>query len=537
MPTRLNSRLGMSALSGICRAAKSSSTNKAALMELKSINVNHVKNTFARFGHGGTGRRFSTNFGHLSQQDNLLPKRYLGQPTSFTHPHLLKTDELTPGITLQEYLSRRTRIMSAVGSSFNATSSNHAVVVLAADKKYMTDGIPYPFRQSTNFLYLTGFQEPDSALILETVPGKALPEHKATLFVQQRDPEKELWDGPRAGTEGALQFLGIHESKPIGELNETLHCLAKKDELTVWYDIFKPCNRKLHEEVYTHLIQPCRTRGHSINTLENTLDLQRVIKSPAEGKLMKASASIAAKSIQEVIKLSHPGVNESILFAKLDHSCRVQGAEFLAYPPVIAGGNRANTLHYISNNQVVLDNELVLMDAGCEFHGYASDITRTWPINGHFTQPQAEVYQAILDIQKQCIEMCKVGRTLDQVYYYMLVGLGRRLQQMGIVQSGHEEWQLCKIAKQYCPHHVGHYLGMDTHDTGCVSRNSPLQPGMVVTIEPGLYIPETDTNAPAKFRGIGIRIEDDVLITSAGSQVLSQECPKEISDIEELMKR
>ncbi|XP_022108080.1 probable Xaa-Pro aminopeptidase 3 isoform X1 [Acanthaster planci] len=501
---------------------------------------NHPKNTKILNVIKSHGRLLCTCYGHLSQQDGIfLPKRYLGQPTPFTHKHLLKTNEITPEITRQEYMDRRTDLMSAIGRSFSSASgSEHVVVVLSADKKYMTDDIPYPFRQNTSFLYLTGFQEPDSALVLESILGRNLPEHKATLFVQQRDPERELWDGPRAGTEGALQFLGIHECQPIGDFSEKLHSLASsKSELVAWYDVFKPPHAALHKEVQETFVQQCRNRGHPVNILENVLQSQRVIKSPAEQNLMQTSASVAANAIKDVMEFSQPGINESILYAKLDYSCRIRGAEFLAYPPVIAGGNRANTLHYISNNQEILNNELVLMDAGCEYHGYASDITRTWPVNGRFTDPQAQLYQAILDVQKDCIEMCTVGGTLDQVYHFMLAELGKRLQEMRILPSGLAEWEICKMAKQYCPHHVGHYLGMDTHDTGRISRSSQLQHGMVVTIEPGLYIPELDTSAPAKYRGIGIRIEDDILITDKGPEILSAECPKEIEELEKLIRK
>ncbi|XP_071951353.1 xaa-Pro aminopeptidase 3-like [Antedon mediterranea] len=462
-----------------------------------------------------------------------IPERNLGQPTPFGHSHLMSIDDVTPGITRSEFKHRRDALMTSISrSTSGGESKHHIVVVLSSDKKYMTDEIPYPFRQNTNFLYLSGFQEPDSALVLESIPGKV---HKSVLFVPERDPNRELWDGPRAGTEGAKQFLGVDETFSIDDLPKALERYSHFEDGAIWYDVFKNANPNLHEKVINTLINPSRRRGNTVNILEHSMHSLRVLKSEAEVRLMRESASIAARSFVKVMRASYPGIRESELYAKIDLECRLAGAEFLAYPPVVAGGNRANTLHYISNNQVVQDKELVLMDAGCEYHGYASDITRTWPVNGRYTSAQGELYELVLRIQKDCIELCREGSTLDQAYHQMLTWIGVGLQRLGIISNKLSVLELNKVAKLYCPHHLGHYLGMDTHDTTKVSRSNQLQPGMVVTIEPGLYIPASDMSAPEKFRGIGIRIEDDVLITDSKPEVLSHECPKEIVEIESIM--
>ncbi|XP_071501276.1 xaa-Pro aminopeptidase 3-like [Diadema antillarum] len=471
-----------------------------------------------------------------STSPGSIPQRYIGQPTPYTHQHLLRDGEITPGISTEEFKRRRRKLMSSISkSSMYGSCPHHVAVILAADTKYMTDEIPYPFRQNTDFLYLCGFQEPMSALVLESLPDRALPDHKATLFVPQRDPDRELWDGPRAGIDGALNFIGVDEAHVIGDLSEFLHQFPSREKQVVWYDVFRNVNDHLHKDVVNNLVMPCRNKGHTVNILQQILHSMRVIKSPAEMCLMRESCRVASEAFVEVMRFTKPGINEAHLYAKVDFEVRLKGAEFLAYPPVVAGGNRANTLHYVKNNQSVEDGDLILMDAGCEYHGYASDITRTWPVNGRFSESQASLYQAVLDVQKECLEMCEVGNTLDQMYRRMLEGLGQRLQHLGIVPKHLNDLDLLKVVKKYCPHHLGHYLGMDTHDTPRVSRSNQLQAGMVITVEPGLYLPASDKDVPPHFRGMGVRIEDDVLITDGPPDVLTAECPKEMVEIENIM--
>ncbi|MBN3323454.1 XPP3 aminopeptidase, partial [Atractosteus spatula] len=249
---------------------------------------------------------------------------------------------------------------------------------------------------------------------------------------------------------------------------------------------------------------------------------------------MREAGRITSEAFKKTMAASRANIDEAYLYAKFDFECRAHGANFLAYPPVVAGGNRANTLHYVSNNQIIKDGEMVLLDGGCEYFGYVSDVTRTWPVSGRFSPPQAELYQAVLDIQGACLALCSPGVSLDSIYSHMLRLLGARLKDLGIISSRAGDADTHRAARRYCPHHVGHYLGMDVHDTPDLSRAQPLRPGMAITIEPGLYIPEDDSSCPERFRGMGVRIEDDVVIREEekGPLVLSADTPKTMEEIE-----
>lgn len=259
----------------------------------------------------------------------------------------------------------------------------------------------------------------------------------------------------------------------------------------------------------------------------------RAVKSPAEVALMKEAGCITAQAFRKTMAMCYGDIDEALLYAKFDFECRAHGANFLAYPPVVAGGNRANTLHYINNNQLIKDGEMVLLDGGCEYFGYVSDITRTWPVNGKFSPAQVELYEAVLEVQRTCLSLCSPGVSLDHIYSTMLALLVRQLRMLGVVKTSTSDTDALKAAKKYCPHHVGHYLGMDVHDTPDLSRSQPLQPGMAITIEPGLYICEDDDQVPDRFRGLGVRIEDDVVIQEEGGPlILSSDTPKTIAEVE-----
>ncbi|XP_066489888.1 xaa-Pro aminopeptidase 3 [Tiliqua scincoides] len=459
-----------------------------------------------------------------------IPNRYLGQPSPFTHPHLLKPGEVTPGLSQIEYALRRHKLMAQIQKE--ARETDHTVILLSNPTYYMSNDIPYTFHQDTNFLYLCGFQEPDSILVLQSVPGKSLPSHKALLFVPRRDPSRELWDGPRSGIDGAVALTGVDEAYTIEEFR---HLVAKlKDgSNVVWYDFAKPVHPQLHSDYLVSLAEvKARSKNH-IRAIRHLVENLRLIKSSAEIEKLKIAGKVTSQAFTETMFASKAPVDEAFLYAKFEFECRTRGADILAYPPVVAGGNRANTLHYVKNNQLIKDGEMVLLDGGCESSCYVSDITRTWPINGRFTRPQAELYQAVLEIQKACLRLCSPGVSLENIYSLMLTLIGQKLKDLGILNSSSEN-HLFKAVRKYCPHHVGHYLGMDVHDTPDISRSIPLQPGMVITIEPGIYIPEDDMNAPERFRGTGVRIEDDVVVTENAPLILSADCPKEIYDIEQV---
>ncbi|XP_035577848.1 xaa-Pro aminopeptidase 3 isoform X4 [Zalophus californianus] len=379
--------------------------------------------------------------------ERRIPNRYLGQPSPFTHPHLLRPGEVTPGLSQVEYALRRHKLMSLIHKETEGQSgTDQTVVLLSNPTYYMSNDIPYTFHQDNNFLYLCGFQEPDSILVLQSLPGKQLPAHKAMLFVPRRDPSRELWDGPRSGTDGAIALTGVDEAYTLEEFQ---HLIPKlKDETNmVWYDWMRPSHAQLHSDYMQHLTEVKARSKNKVRAVQQLVQRLRLIKSPAEIERMQIAGKLTSQAFVETMFASKAPMEEGFLYAKFEFECRARGADILAYPPVVAGGNRSNTLHYVKNNQLI------------------------------------------------------------------------------------------KAARKYCPHHVGHYLGMDVHDTPDMPRSLPLQPGMVITVEPGIYIPEDDRDAPEKFRGLGVRIEDDVLVTQDLPLILSADCPKEMNDIEQICNR
>ncbi|XP_063796439.1 xaa-Pro aminopeptidase 3 isoform X2 [Pseudophryne corroboree] len=472
-------------------------------------------------------RNFS---GSLTNQDEFNARR-LYTLTEIT----LVSGEVTPGLTQTEYAQRRYKLMSNIQkeSQLLGCSSDHAAVFLSNATLYMTSDIPFPFHQHNDFLYLCGFLEPDSILLLQNRQGHELPSHTATLFVPRRDPGRELWDGPRSGPDGAVALTGVDQAFPIEEFKHVLPMLLDEG-VTLWYDYVRPPHSSLHSTFMQPLIESKAQYRNRIKSTRLLIQQLRLIKSEAELELMKKAGHISSHAFIETMHCSKAPVNEAFIYAKFDFECRARGADILAYPPVVAGGSRANTLHYVKNNQIVKSGEMVLMDGGCEASCYVSDITRTWPVNGRFSAPQEELYEAVLHIQNSCLNLCILGTSLDNLYSHMLTELGKKLKDLGIVQKRCSDGHIIKAARKYCPHHVGHYLGMDVHDTPDVYRSLPLQQGMVITIEPGIYIPENDHDAPEKYRGLGIRIEDDVMITGQSPIILSAECPKEIYDIQQV---
>lgn len=463
---------------------------------------------------------------------NKLIGKVLGQPTNDTHPHILNEGEVTPMTTKYEYETRRTRLVEAITKySFKNTlrSKNHLIVIPAASKQYMSDKIPYVFRQNTEFLYLTGCLEPDCCVVLTINDNKHF---SSILFTRDKDDHAELWDGPRTHPEDAPGFFGVNQSLPISELENFMGSFKKsQSNMNLWYDYLMPVQHHVHSIVKKFMSDG---GNKSWENPKNIIQQLRLFKSPTEISLMQKTCDIASEAFVDTIKCSKPGISESHLYAKFDYECRIRGAEYLAYPPVIAGGNRATVIHYINNNQIVNNGDMVLMDGGCEYHGYASDITRTWPINGKFTPEQRDIYEIVYDVNQELIEMCKTFPSLDTLFETMCLLLGKRLQNMGLIPPQQSSSHLMKAAYQLCPHHVSHYLGMDVHDTPTVNRNTVIKPGMIITIEPGIYINENNKLLPEKYHNIGIRIEDDILITEHGPVVLSAKCPKHIDEIERI---
>ncbi|KAG8200525.1 hypothetical protein JTE90_000600 [Oedothorax gibbosus] len=334
----------------------------------------------------------------------------------------------------------------------------------------------------------------------------------------------------------AINFLGVDRALYLDDFENFLQSFSKSNkQFTIWYDHNRAPFPKMKDKIleFLHSI----SGRFALESSRHVLHTLRVIKCDAEAQLMRETCKIGALSMKEVMKFSHVDVAEAHLLAKMEYECRMRGANYLAFPPVVAGGDRANTIHYIDSNNIVKGGDMVLMDSGCEYHGYSSDISRTWPVDGKFTDPQRELYQVVLAVQEDLIQLCQTKVPLDNLFEIMCKNLGKAFQKLGVIPKSATEHHLKEAGYELCPHHVGHYLGMDVHDTELISRGIKLQAGMVVTIEPGIYISKSNTKYPEKYRGQCIRIEDDVLITEDGYEVLTADCPKSIHDIEDLCKK
>ncbi|XP_076232063.1 xaa-Pro aminopeptidase 3 [Calliopsis andreniformis] len=475
--------------------------------------------------------KFTNNLNQRQAEDSsVVCSQACGQPTPITHPHLMKDGEIVPGIQLYEVKTRRDKLIESIISHTSSTNVNksHIIILPSSSKVYMSDKIPYVFRQNTNFLYFTGCQEPDCVLVITSKNENFV----TTLFMRQQDEHSELWDGPRTKIAAAPKIFGVDSALPITEFDHFFTSFINENKKsTIWYDNIDIAQPNLHRQLLELLKM---NNGQTFVSPMNIIHKIRLIKSQSEIDLMKKSCKIISAAISRTIEMSKPKMSEHQLFAIVDYECRMNGAEYLAYPPVVAAGKNANIIHYISNNQIIQNGDMVLMDAGCEYHGYSSDVTRTWPINGTFNQEQKTLYSILLEIQSSLIHKLKEMPSLDQLFHDMCSLLGKRLQEIGLIPKHLSKEKLLSAAYTYCPHHVSHYLGMDVHDTGKISRSIRLQPGMIITIEPGIYVNPKNRFAPPEFYGLGIRVEDDVLITESGPIVLTKDCPKEINEIEAL---
>ncbi|XP_042892301.1 xaa-Pro aminopeptidase 3-like [Penaeus japonicus] len=453
-----------------------------------------------------------------------------GQPLPHTHPHLVQPGEITFGITRGEYAERRHKLMERLGQR---EGKHHVVILPATPRRYMIDKIPYLYRQDTDMLYMSGCLEADCVLVLHSLPGRKLPTHKAVMFTPRHDPSQELWDGPRTGPAGASDVWGVDMGLPLSELTRYLgHLESDLSSPTLWYHNHTPPNPEIHRMIQSWVVGG---RQGGLESPKSHLHALRVIKSPAEIELMRHTCRISGESLAATMRATRAPVMEHQLFATVDYQCRMRGGDYLAYPPVVAGGQRANIIHYINNNQIINPGEMVLMDAGSEFRGYSGDVTRTWPISGEFTPAQRDVYEAVLEVQQEVIAACIKRPTLDQLFSIMCAKLGAVLKELCILPTSFSNGQLMRAAYGFCPHHVSHYLGMDVHDTPTVPRNNPLKAGCVITVEPGIYISENNSSVPSRYLGIGVRLEDDILITEDGVEVLSSSCPKHPDEIEAIV--
>ncbi len=428
------------------------------------------------------------------------------------------------------FAARRRRLLELVGDG-------GAAIFPAAPVRIRNNDVEHAYRQDSDLYYLTGFEEPHSVLVLTNAHA----EHRSVLFVQPRDPAREIWDGPRLGTDGAVAELGVDAAFPIAELAERLPAYLEGVE-SLHYPVGEghPFDGKLYAAVRAAR-QRGRRSGRAFPTtfvapLHGVHEM-RLKKDDAELDAMRAAAAVTAEAHRRAMVVARPGMHEYEVQAEMDRIFRASGCERTAYDSIVGSGPNATILHYRSNRRLMEEGDLLLIDAGCELDYYASDVTRTFPVSGRFSEPQRVLYQLCLDSQLAAIEATEPGATLDTIHEAAARVIGAGLLELGLVQGTLDEVMEDQRYKDFFMHKTSHWIGMDVHDVGAYfadGKPRPLEPGMVLTIEPGIYV-ATDAEVEEKWRGIGIRIEDDLLVTEAGHENLTRAIPKTIAEIESLM--
>ncbi|MEP6912314.1 MAG: Xaa-Pro aminopeptidase [bacterium] len=411
-------------------------------------------------------------------------------------------------------------------------------IIPAAHEATRSNDTQYRFRQDSDFYYLTGFEEPEAIAVI--APGR---EEKYTLFVRPRDLEQEIWVGRRAGVEGAKSEFGAHESFPIAEFDEKLHDILDGAE-NLYYRL--GVNTELDNRIIRKIAEMRALNRKPVHPPRTIIDPativheMRVLKSPEEIELMQKAADIAAEAHVEAMKTVKPGMKEYEVEAQIEQVFRRRGAAGPSYTSIIGAGPNATVLHYINNDGELRDGELLLIDAGAEYKGYASDITRTFPINGRYTQGQREIYDLVLETQMSCVEMVRPGTTHDELKQHSVEMLTEGMVRLGLLKGKPANLIKEEKYKQFYMHGLGHLLGIDVHDVGIYyydKKSRALEPGVVMTVEPGIYVAPDTKDVPEKYLGIGVRIEDDVLCTSNGPRVLTTKVPKDADEIEALMSK
>ncbi|KAH9826417.1 hypothetical protein Tdes44962_MAKER10037 [Teratosphaeria destructans] len=448
-----------------------------------------------------------------------------GQPLAETHPHILRPGELTPGIPALEYHHRRAALARKL--------PRHSIAILAAsDVKYRSGAVFYEYHQEPNFFYLTGFTEPEAVAVIEK--GASEVEYTFHLFVRPKDERAELWDGARSGVQAAQDVWNADEAASIEDVERVLPGIIKGAR-SVYTDIGYGAKKSAFQRFLAGNTSEVDGLAKLLQTatvkqLRPIMNELRVNKSDAELNNMRIAAHTSGLVITEAMKIPHR--TEKQLWADLAYGFRTHGLDGEAYVPVIAGGSNALSIHYVRNDAVLRDGETVLVDAGGEFGGYITDITRTWPVSGRFTDPQRDLYQMILGVQRSCIELCResADMTLDKLHGVAENGLRAGLKDLGFDVSGSHAMNLL------FPHHVGHFIGLDVHDAPGYPRTGLLKEKQCITIEPGIYVPAYDERWPVHFQGLGIRIEDSVVIGREKVEVLTETAVKDVATIEDLRR-
>ena len=433
------------------------------------------------------------------------------------------------GITAAEYARRRRQLMRMAGED--------AILVLpAAPARVRSHDTHYPYRQDSDFWYLCGFPEPEAVLVL--VPGR---KHGETLlFCRERDPEREGWDGPRAGQEGAVADFGMDDAYPIDDLDEILPGLLE-GRSRVYYHFGRDAEFDLKLIGWVNRVRAQVRHGaqppHEFLELGHLLHEQRLFKSRDEIRLMEKAAAISVRAHQAAMRAARPGIHEYELQAEVERVFRAADA-CPAYASIVGAGGNGCVLHYVANTGKARDGDLVLIDAGAEYRNYAADITRTFPVNGRYTKEQRALHDLVGAAQAAALACARPGVAFAALHETVVEVLSEGLLRLGLLKGSLEKCIAGEHYRQFYRHKSGHWLGLDVHDVGDYridGESRLLEPGMVLTIEPGLYVAADDKAVHAKWRGIGIRTEDDVLVTGDGHRVLSDGLARSADEIEAFM--
>jgi Xaa-Pro aminopeptidase len=420
---------------------------------------------------------------------------------------------------------------SAFFDAMSAASPAAIAVLPAAPVSIRNNDVEHDYRQDSDFYYLTGFDEPESVVLLDAQ------ERKTVLFVRARDPEREVWDGPRAGVLGAKETYGADEAFPVPELDERL-ATAFQNRRRIYFRLGK--NRAFDERL---LAAVERVRGRQRTGVSAPCEIvdpgellhdMRLHKSPEEIGTMRAAAAITKEAHVLAMAAARPGMFEYEIEGQLLDTFRRRGSDRPAYGCIVGSGPNACVLHHRKNDRRIEAGDLVLIDAGCEYDYYASDVTRTFPVGRDFSAAQQAIYELVLQAQLEGIEATRPGATFDTIHERSVEVIVRGLVGLGLMTGEVEKIIETKTYKRFFMHRTGHWLGMDVHDVGAyfvAGQPRKLEPGMVITVEPGVYIAPTDDTVPAEWRGIGVRIEDDVLVTESGRDVLTADIPKTVEDV------
>jgi Xaa-Pro aminopeptidase len=431
---------------------------------------------------------------------------------------------------MKQYAERR--------ALFGQRLSGAVAVIPAARHALRNADTEYEFRQNSDFFYLTGFPEPDAVLIL-ACDGQS---PRSILFVRPRNRDAEIWTGRRHGVDGAKELFGADEAYHIDELTQRLPGLFVGAK-SVFYEFGNDDALDRAVIAATREARQRVRRGgkapHQFVAPASVLHEMRLFKSESELELMRKAAEITAAGFEKGMIATRPDMPEYVLEALIEHEYRARGARDVAYPSIVAGGVNATILHYNTNREILRDGDLVLVDSGSEYEHYASDVTRTWPVNGTFSAEQSALYEIVRMAQREAIEHVRSGTRFDAYHDAAVRVITEGLLDLGLLKGNVDDLIEHKKFRDYYMHSTGHWLGLDVHDAGAYTNDEgyrDLEPGMVLTVEPGIYI-QPDLDCDPRFRGIGIRIEDDVLVTNGAPEVLTAAIPRDMQDIEALLTR